>query len=445
MSIKVIKSTMVFPDEKTPRQSLWLSRLDMMQRPPESHTRVLFIYHSNNDVTNSTTFFDIEIMKGALSKALVPYYPLAGRLRINENSNRIEIDCNDEGVLFIEAETAFSLDDLGDGSNPNYNLRKDLIPTCDCSKGISSFPLLMIQITRFKCGGVTFGLASNHHVSDGFADMLFVDAWASLARGVEPSIVPCHDRAKFFGPRDPPLVNFKHLEYEPPLPPLPPKSVTGETSATREQHFKLSEDQISALKLKAVSDESVGYKVSTFKAIAAHVWRSVCKARGLADDQDVKLYINTDGRFRLKDPSFPQGYFGNAIFFSCVVAKAGDIAREPLFYTVDKIDEAVKKMDNPEYLRSAVDYLESQEDVKPLIRGPHWATCPNFEINSWAKFRVPEVDFGWGGPKSNGHGEVKNEGQAKIFGSLDGDKSTYVGIRLFSSHMDLFTKYFYDF
>ncbi|KAL9239635.1 hypothetical protein vseg_013938 [Gypsophila vaccaria] len=445
MSIQVNKSTIVFPAEPTPRHSLWLSCLDMMQRPPESHTRVLFIYHQNNNVeTNS--FFDVEIMKNALSRVLVPYYPLAGRLKRNEITNRLEVDCNDEGVLFIEADTGYSLDDLGDGFNPNNNLRRELIPTCDYSKGISSFPLLIVQITRFKCGGVTLGVATNHHTSDGYAHLQFMNAWASQARGDELSVVPCHDRVAFFGPRDPPRVNFKHLEYQPPLPPLPPKCLPGETLSTTEHLFKLSEEEVNALKLKAMSQEVLNnHRVSTFKVIAAHVWRTVCKARGLADDQDVKLYMNTDGRFRLKDPCLPEGYFGNAIFFSCVVAKAGDITREPLSYTIGNIDEAVKRMDNPDYLRSAVDYLESQSDLTALIRGPHCSACPNFEINCWSRFPFSEVDFGWGGPKSNGLSDVKSEGSAKIFSSLTGDKCSYVGIRLFTSHMDLFRKYFYDF
>ncbi|XP_074313436.1 anthranilate N-benzoyltransferase protein 2-like [Silene latifolia] len=439
MSVRVTESTMVYPAEATPKQSLWLSKLDMMIRQPYSHTNLLYIYRPNNNTNSSTLFFDVENLKGALRKALVLYYPVAGRLKMNDNDNRFEIDCNEKGVLFIEAETNSTLSD-----NVSDEFRKELIAKSDYSKGLSSFPLFIAQITRFSCGGVTLCMATHHHVADGVSHMQFINCWANLARGVKPEVIPCHDRFGFLGAQVPPQVNFKHLEYEPPLPPLPPKSLSGETLAVATtEYLRLSEEQIKTLKCASIS--TISNKISTFKVIAAHVWRSTCKARGLADDQDVKLYLHTDGRSRLKDPSLPQGYFGNVLYFACCVAKAGELIHNPLFYTISKIDEAIKKMGNSEYLRSAVDYLELQSDLTALIRGAHYVTCPNLQINNWGRLNFFGADFGWGKPDSIGHGEIKCEGQSKIISNLSKDNSTYVGIRLFAPHMELFRKCFYDF
>lgn len=49
--------------------------------------------------------------------------------------------------------------------------------------------------------------------------------------------------------------------------------------------------------------------------LAAHIWRTTCKARGLSADQDIKLYKPIDGRPRLKSIPFPSNYNGNVIFF----------------------------------------------------------------------------------------------------------------------------------
>ena len=69
---------------------------------------------------------------------------MAGRFRLDE-SGRIEIDCNEEGVLFVVAETDFILDELAGDFAPTPKLR-GLVPTVDYSGGISSYPFLLLQV-----------------------------------------------------------------------------------------------------------------------------------------------------------------------------------------------------------------------------------------------------------------------------------------------------------
>ncbi|KAL2931974.1 Anthranilate N-benzoyltransferase protein 1 [Bienertia sinuspersici] len=223
MSIKVKETSMITPAEATPKTSLWLSKLDMIIRTPYSHTNVLFLYnnHNNDDNNSSSTYFDTNILKESLSKSLVPFYPMAGRLTFDSEKQRYEIDCNAEGALFIEAESPQTLAEFGDYTKLECQLRKFVFPTCDYSNGLSSFPLLLVQVTRFKCGSVSLGFAQHHHVADGFSHLHFINSWARLAKGLEIVIEPVHDRATYLSPRQPPLVQFQHLEYDPPLPPMP--------------------------------------------------------------------------------------------------------------------------------------------------------------------------------------------------------------------------------
>ncbi|XXG58607.1 hypothetical protein AAC387_Pa04g0881 [Persea americana] len=176
MIIEVKESTMVRPTQDTHKGTLWLSNADLLM--PRMHTPSVYFYRPNG----STNFFEPQILEEALSKALVHYYPIAGRLKINEDG-RIEIECNGKGVLFIEAETDAVLDDLGDFA-PTMRL-KPLVPTVDSIEDFSSYVLLLLQVTRFRCGGVSLGVGMQHYVADGASGLHFINHWSDVARGLD--------------------------------------------------------------------------------------------------------------------------------------------------------------------------------------------------------------------------------------------------------------------
>ncbi|CAL9021527.1 unnamed protein product [Prunus brigantina] len=91
VTVSIKESTMVKPaEESTPRGSLWLSNLDLQYSP--YHTSNVYFYRSSGD----ENFFDLVVLKQALSKALVLFYPMAGRYKLNDQNGRMEIDCNAE-------------------------------------------------------------------------------------------------------------------------------------------------------------------------------------------------------------------------------------------------------------------------------------------------------------------------------------------------------------
>lgn len=138
MKIEIKESTMVKPAQETPKRSLWNSNVDLVV--PNFHTPSVYFYRP----TGAANFFDPKALKDALSRALVPFYPMAGRLKRDEDG-RIEIDCNGEGVLFVEAESSDgTIDDFGDFA-PTLELRR-LIPAVDYTQGISSYALLVLQV-----------------------------------------------------------------------------------------------------------------------------------------------------------------------------------------------------------------------------------------------------------------------------------------------------------
>ncbi|XP_052183143.1 shikimate O-hydroxycinnamoyltransferase-like isoform X2 [Diospyros lotus] len=432
MRIEVKQSTIVRPAEETPMRRLWISNVDLVI--VNHHSRLVYFYRP----TGAANFFDAQVMKDALSRALVPFYPLAGRLG-RDDDDRIEIDCNAEGVLFVEAGSDASIDDFGDFA-PTLEL-SSLVPAVDYSKGISSFPLLVLQVTYFKCGGASLGVGTQHRVVDGTSAFHFINTWSDMARGLDLTIPPFIDRT-LLRARDPPQPAFEHIEYQPPPAMKTSPQQSESEPETTVSIFKFSRDQLNALKAKSKEDGStVSY--SSYEILAGHVWRSVCKARGLADDQETKLYIATSGRARLKQPTLPEGYFGNVIFTATPIALAGDLQGKPTWYTASRIHDALVRMDD-EYLNSALDYLELQPDLKSLVRGAHTYRCPNLGLTSWVRLPIYDADFGWGRPIFMGPGGIAYEGMAYALPSPNKDGSLSVVICLQTQHMERFEKFLYD-
>lgn len=66
-----------------------------------------------------------------MAKALVLFYPLAGRLDVDKDG-RIEINCNNEGALFVVARSELTMDDLKD-MEPSPELTRLFVPSTEPS------------------------------------------------------------------------------------------------------------------------------------------------------------------------------------------------------------------------------------------------------------------------------------------------------------------------
>ncbi|KAH6819560.1 hydroxycinnamoyl-CoA shikimate/quinate hydroxycinnamoyl transferase [Perilla frutescens var. frutescens] len=422
---------MVRPAAETPSGSVWLSNLDLLS-PANYHTLSVHFYRHDG----AANFFDPAVLKAALSRALVDFYPYAGRLKLNDD-NRLEIDCNGEGVLLVEAESDGALEELGDfDPRPELNF----IPKVDYSKGISSYPLMLFQVTRFKCGGVCLGVAIDHQVEDGISALHIINTWSDIARGLDMAVPPYFNR-RVLAARNPPQPSFDHVEFHPPPPLKNPKS-NPSTVETRFSVFKLTREQLNILKSSCKEDDGNRPFYSSFEVLTGHVWRCICKARELPEDQETKLTIIVDGRSRLQPP-LPPGYFGNAVFKATHIALSGEVESNSLKIRVSKIRKTLEKM-NDEYLRSAIDYLEVHGGLPPNARGTGLYKSPNLGITSWARLPFYDSDFGWGRPFYVGLGAIPAEGHLIVMPSPIGDDNLYLAIALPEEQMKLFEKIFYD-
>ncbi|KAF9660910.1 hypothetical protein SADUNF_Sadunf19G0012800 [Salix dunnii] len=417
MKINTKESIIVRPSQDMLEQRLSVSNMDLMH--PRDYLPTVYLYKTNG----SSDFFEAEVLKEALRKVLVPFYPVAGRLARDENG-RIEINCNGEGVLFVVADTDSTTEELVD-----TNLQD-----------ISRNPLLLLQVTSFKCGGVCLGVGWHHTLADGTGALHFINSWATIARGLSITIPPLLDRTILRG-RVAPKSIFHHVEFDPP-PTMNTDHLTKNTKPQSFANLKITLEQINSLKAKASNVKSET-KYTTYEILSAHIWRSMSKARNFHNnDQKTKLYIPVDGRSRL-NPPLQSSYFGNVIFLASPVALSCDLLSESFRCTVERIHGERNKMDG-DYLRSALDYLEELGDVNSIAQGSITCACPNLGIVSWMRLPFYKADFGWGAPLLV-RPTTMFEGTGYIHPNPANDGSFSLAICLEADHMESFRKLFYDF
>ncbi|KAK2406999.1 spermidine hydroxycinnamoyl transferase [Trifolium repens] len=319
----------VTPNESTPSGRLWLTDLDQVVR--RSHVSLIYIYKLKQNIENRII---VETLKNSLSKLLVHYYPVAGRLCYTEGG-RIELNLNAKGVIFIEAETTKTMDDYGDFS-PSESTN-ELIPIVDFNQPMEEVPLFVAQVTRFQNKDESFGFAiavgNSHALSDAIGGFNLMNSWGKIARGetLEPNELPFLDRTILKFSHTPTEPRFNHIELEP-LPLILGRSDTDIESKKKITAglFRLTKEEVEKLKKKAndcdLPKDSRPY--SRFEAICAHIWRSASKARELEENQQSVVRFNVEIRNRMI-PNLPKNFYGNALIQTTAKGYVGEITSKP--------------------------------------------------------------------------------------------------------------------
>ncbi|CAK8542859.1 unnamed protein product [Lathyrus sativus] len=455
MAVSIISQSIVIPSKPTPNPKLFSLCEQIKLR---THAPPFYVYHPHNNIS---TF--LETLRNSLSQVLVIYYPLAGRLSWIKGG-RWELNCNAKGAILLEAKCETNLKDLGDFVPTN--LVSQLIPNINYDVPIEDVPLLVVQLTRFRCGGFTLSVSLCRAVTDGAGTMGFISSWAKLVRGenLDPNDFPCHDRTLLNSHK---LANssilYRHPEFE-----APPDwmSDLGDNRETSADIMKLSQEQVLKLKKNVnsrVSFQSVSKDVhkikpfTTFEVIAGHLWRCVSKAhytRGSSDHQSTRLSTLVNCRNRLKPP-LPSSYVGNAAFPTVTPTRSfNDLICKPLGNAVEDVRNALERV-TLEYVMSALDYIDNEKDMELLRYNFHYpakSVCekgqfkgsPNLFVVSWMNFSYKEADFGLGEPYNFGPGYMDSEGKAFVMNNNGDGDGIVVAISLEASCMDIFKKFFYD-
>ncbi|XP_038687561.1 stemmadenine O-acetyltransferase-like [Tripterygium wilfordii] len=117
-----------------------------------------------------------QVLKQSLSKTLILYYPLAGKI-----IDALSVDCNDEEVSYMVARVNCNLRYYL--KQPDFsNLPKFVPGEIILHEMTPGAHVAVVQETVFACGGFSIGLVIAHNFFDGTSAIVFLKNWATIAR-----------------------------------------------------------------------------------------------------------------------------------------------------------------------------------------------------------------------------------------------------------------------
>ncbi|RSH95529.1 hypothetical protein EHS25_000621 [Saitozyma podzolica] len=305
----------------------------------------------------------------ALTRLLDCYPHLTGRLQLNPDGSR-EIVRVGTGAELFEARSDLRLDDLADqggGSSGSGRVRMVDLPDAgnafmapfDMSvEAVCAGPPLTIQHTRLACGSVALGVRVLHTLCDAEGCFQMVRHLAEIYRQLSPG-AGARDLAST-SLRQPPTVEGymadlelspeerqTALEYDPILyhveptptaaaePPPPPQPAEHPPPPVVGRFLRYSGDSLKRLKAAASDSDDQTSWISTFDALAAHLYQRIYRARvqiygdgGEMSPPDILTPVNL--RNRLGEGGLPPQYFPNGLLTVYTSVPTETLAAAPL-------------------------------------------------------------------------------------------------------------------
>ncbi|CAJ1939086.1 unnamed protein product [Sphenostylis stenocarpa] len=141
------------------------------------------VYFFDSEAAEGLTIMKI---KDAMFTWFNPYFITCGRFR-RSDSGRPFIKCNDCGARFIEAKCSKTLDECL--ATKNSSLYKSLVSHQVIGPELSFSPPVLLQVTTFKCGGISLGLSWAHVLGDPLAATEFINSWGQVMNNLGPKML----------------------------------------------------------------------------------------------------------------------------------------------------------------------------------------------------------------------------------------------------------------
>ncbi|KAK8521200.1 hypothetical protein V6N13_077315 [Hibiscus sabdariffa] len=453
------------PAGSVPTTTLPLNYLDLPWFP-SAPMQSLFFYefpHSTSHFMQTT----LPVLKHSLSLTLQHFFPLAAKLMCPPPPLKpyvLYTDGGGDSVPLIVAESTADVEFNHLIANYTRDFKSlhpyvaEMPPSTMSSDGVLVLPIMAIKVTVFPNVGVCIGLAHNHVAADGSAFMHFVRCWSSVCKSNGDSAFlddasrrPIHNRDAF---EDPDECNNETLKFywhwisswrENLGPTKEISSADNKVRATfvltRAQIAKLKQQIASQCKNKSSNESEQLPIISTFIATCSIMWICMIKSEennqkssnGHDDDDDDTLYyfiFAVDCRSRTKFP-LPVTYFGNCLAPGIIKAKKRDLmGSNGIVTAAEAIAKKVKEMDSGalEEAQKAMSKLEE------MFRSGH-----HVAVSGSPKFRVYDMDFGWGRPMKVEFIHIDDDGSLSFIESRDEPGGMEVSLVLSKNQMDAFT------
>nr|ADD71922.1 BAHD-type acyltransferase [Actaea racemosa] len=369
MEVVVSSREIIKPSSPTPNH---LKKLNFSLNDQYSthYVSVLLFYSAQGDVDRFKQTNTSDRLKKSLSEILTQFYPLAGRIINNEC-----IDCNDDGLEYLEARVPCPLSQLL--GCPKADELNQLIPF--------SQKLSAVQVSLFDCGGIAIGVTISHTAGDASSLTAFINSWAATAKGANEIVPPKFGFDYLFPPRDVPTVSFGGgaVDYT-----QLPRFVG--------KRFIFDSSKLAALK-SACADVERPTRVEVVTAFIYKCFLNTIRSRS-SKPSVLSMPINLRGRM---NPPLPPHSFGNLAIR--LTSQPWPAEKEPeLNCLVKQLRETIRKVnggfveklqaDNAELL------FEHWKDWKKGIELSLTGDLNVLMVLICCRFPFYEADFGWGKP-----------------------------------------------
>lgn len=369
LEVQVLARETIKPAYPTPQhlRNFKLSLMDQINFPV--YVSTIFLYKADNNVRAEQMS---QRLKSSLSKTLTKFYPFAGRVK-----DDFSIECNDEGAEYVEAlANGFLFEYL---QKPDQNLLRDFHPFNYAESPVASngCPMLRIQATFFKCGGLAITICTCHKLIDGVSLGIFVNSWTTTARADNKEVVPRFVASTIF----PASESFVPLPLH--------------ISPVQANRFVFDTKKIDQLRAK-VSSASVP-RPSRVEALTALIWKCARAAsRSNLGYSRPSLSVHAMNVRAVAETPLPDNSVGNTVAY--LTAQASEKEAETLQDLVCSFRKA-----KAEFSRNGLkNLLENKSifDIPQSIKAKFEKDEIDFyTFSSIVNFPYYEVaDFGWGKP-----------------------------------------------
>ncbi|KAJ3688851.1 hypothetical protein LUZ61_018015 [Rhynchospora tenuis] len=437
-SLKIIETTQISPPAGSVLEtSIQLTFFDVFWLNSTPVER-LFFYPYKDSSTHFTSSC-LPALKSSLSLALQSFFPFSGKIRLTpETTDKYEIHYVDgDSISFMAAELGDHNELFGDGPRDVSKL-KLLAPTLRRkNESDDSRPVLAIHVTVFPYQGVVIGITVHHSVCDGNGSVNFMRTWATICQAsnsmtrapatpiLDRSIVPDNDGSLYtamintlFNPED-----FDQLK------PANEEVLYLATFTLKHEHIQFLKEKY----LREAENRNMAVHCSTTVVVYAFVWIGYLKAKStMLETKEAHCVFAVDHR-KWFQPPIPENYFGNCIGLCFIQTNMEDLVGPTGFFeacqAMGKAFEGVKKVG----INDAKDWMKT--GLERVVYKPLTAAGS-------LKFRVYDVDFGWGKPAKVDIVSIAYSGAMAVAQSRDERGGVEIGLPFTQREMEVFKNYF---
>ncbi|KAI5669707.1 hypothetical protein M9H77_19560 [Catharanthus roseus] len=362
MVAETISKMLIKPSSPTPES---LSRYNLSY-----NDQVISLFYGSFAVLYSNTGHEIstirQLLQDSLSRILVSYYPLAGRLVENDY-----IHCNDQGAEFVEVRVNCSMNDIL--KQPSQLQDVVLPPVAHAAED----SLVVVKLTHFDCGGIAIAVGVSHKVADGCTIFEFMKDLADSTRLPSHSPTPLLTSDSVFPHGD----DVKIIEPN-----------IDECQNYVGRRFVFSAEAIERLKSKAV--ESGIQKPTRSEVVTSFLYHCALVSTrsvngGIPRPSVILPAINLRQQLGL-----PNNSVGNIYTFFCFINEDEKVMEFP--EVIGKLRESKLKV--KDISKEKLTLGEQLEEMKKSLNEHNISSFDLYLFSSLCGFKYYDLDFGWGKP-----------------------------------------------